>query len=310
MSTLFLVDGNHTTARSFFIPQFQAFSNSEGFKTGVIFGFLQIIKGLSRNWDPDEMVVLWDVGKSEYRLAHYSDYKKDRVEGMDNTYYEQIQQLYDLLHVLGIVQLGINGVEADDLFGLITCNHYPLREKYDKIIMVSSDHDFRQLIVGNSVIQYDPIRKKLFDEVALEKEKGIKPNQVVDYKALIGDISDSIPGIHGIGPGGAKKLLNKYGSIGQFDLEELKKKKTTQRIADEWDKLQLWRTIIQIFRDKDMLAGTQRQEYSEWCHWMINHRDTLKTQKDKVEDYFKKFDFKWATKVESFLMDLGKVIRR
>jgi DNA polymerase-1 len=307
MRSLFLIDGNHATARSFFIPQFQAFSNRSGYKTGVIFGFLQIIKGLSRNWDPDEMIVLWDIGRSSYRHKIYSEYKATRGDYMDDGYYNQIARLQNVLIHLGVVQLGVQGVEADDLFGIITNdNNF---DEFDRIVMVSSDSDLKQLIRQNRVIQYDPIKQTLIDVVVLEKE-GIKPEQIIDLKALAGDSSDNVPGIRGIGDGIGKKLLQKYGSIENFDLEELKKGKRTAKIVEDYEKLALWKDIVTIFDSIEKLDEDQALAYKAWLNWFKEKRGELIVNEEKLKKEFIDLEFKWAEKIGEFIHEFGKVIRK
>jgi len=308
MGTTFLIDGNHMVFRSYYILQFRSFQTADGFFTGTIFGFLNIIKGLCRAWDPSEMAILWDLGKSEYRLSRFEKYK-ERVEGTGPgfEFYEQIEVLQSILNMMGIVQLGILGVEADDLFGIIT-NDKRLMKKYDKVIMVSSDSDFQQLLKGTKVVQYDPIKKVLLDEVVLRK-RGLAPSQIIDYKALSGDSSDGVPGIHGIGPGTAKKLLEKYGSIDKFDLEELSKKKSTKRIVEEWDKLLLWKDLVTIFTDTSKLSEVQRQTYEDWVLWMRDRRESMLINKKDLLSCFKKLEFKWSSDFENFLMNFSTVVR-
>jgi len=181
-------------------------------------------------------------------------------------------------------------------------------KKYDKVIMVSSDSDFQQLLKGTKVVQYDPIKKVLLDEVVLRK-RGLAPSQIIDYKALSGDSSDGVPGIHGIGPGTAKKLLEKYGSIDKFDLEELSKKKSTKRIVEEWDKLLLWKDLVTIFTDTSKLSDVQRQTYEDWVLWMRDRRESMLINKEDLLSCFKKLEFKWSSDFENFLMNFSTVVR-
>jgi len=304
MNTLMLVDGNHTAARAYFKYNL----STNGYPTGVVYGVINILKGLCNAWRPDELIVLWDIGKSSYRCNLYEGYKK-RPSLLGDDFRIQLEMLQKTLDRIGIVQLGIQGVEADDLFGLII-NDEKIINNYEKTMIISSDHDLYQLIEGCKVIQYDPIKHKVFDEIALKRTEGLTPAQIIDFKALAGDSSDKIPGISGIGKKTALDLLKKYGSISKFDADELNKKKSTQKIISNWDEVLMFIDLITIFTNKEKMDDFQKRVYDDWRDWYLEKRDFLRTKKESLHEIFKTLDFKWSESIENFLREFGKVIRR
>ncbi len=304
MKTLMLVDGNHTSARAYFKYNL----STKGYPTGVVYGVICILKGLCNAWQPDELIVLWDIGKSSYRCKLYEGYKK-RPSLLGDDFHIQLEMLQKTLDQIGIVQLGIQGVEADDLFGLIV-NDEKIINNYERTMIISSDHDLYQLIDGCKVIQYDPIKHKVFDEIALQRTEGLTPSQIIDFKALAGDTSDKIPGIAGIGKKTAKSLLQKYGSISNFDVRELNKKKSTQKIVLNWDEVLMFQELITIFKSKEKLDDFQKRVYDDWRDWYLEKREYMRTKKEILTESFKVLDFKWSEGIENFLREFGKVIRR
>jgi len=304
MKTLMIIDGNHTAARAYFKYNL----STKGYPTGVIYGVINILKGLCNAWKPDELIVLWDIGKSSYRCGLYEGYKK-RSSLLGDDFRSQLEILQKILDDMGVVQLGIQAVEADDLFGIII-NDKKLTNDYEKIIIVSSDHDLYQLIEGSRVIQYDPIKHKVFDELALDRVEGLKPLQIIDFKALAGDTSDKIPGIAGIGKKTAKTLLKKYGSMESFDFNELNKKKSTEKIVSNWELALLFKKLTTIFTSTDMLNDFQKRVYEDWCEWYLDKRNFMRAKKEVLKESFKSLDFKWAEDIPNFLREFGKTIHR
>ena len=137
------------------------------------------------------------------------------------------------------------GFEADDLVATIV-----KKFKSDdlKIIIASSDKDLAQLVSENVKI-LDPIKGKFFDQVELEKKFGIPPSKIVDYLALVGDASDNVPGVPGVGPKTAVKLLQQFGSAEDIDIEKITKPKLRQNLLDFQDKMPLSKKLVTLCGD-------------------------------------------------------------
>ncbi len=212
MKKIIMIDGNNLMFRSYYATAYNGnfMNNSKGFPTNALFGFVNMIHKIINEENPEYVIVAFDKGKT-FRHKEYEDYKGGRVETPDELK-KQFPVAKELLTAMGIKYYEIDNYEADDIIGTFAkfCDDDP--EFIGTI--VSSDKDLLQLISNDVDIkllkQKDYIR---YNEKTFEEAYGIKPINVIDLKALMGDSSDNIPGVKGVGEKTALKLLHEYKTL-------------------------------------------------------------------------------------------------
>ena len=212
MKKLILVDGNNLIFRSYYATAYNGnfMKNSKGFPTNALYGFINMINKIKTEEKPEYMIVAFDKGKT-FRHEKYKDYKAGRIETPDELKV-QFPKAKELLTLMGIKYYEIDNYEADDIIG--TFAKYCDEEEDFIGTIISSDKDLLQLISSDVDIkllkQKDYIR---YNEESFKKEWGIDPINIIDLKALMGDSSDNIPGVKGIGEKTALKLLHEYKTL-------------------------------------------------------------------------------------------------
>lgn len=213
MAKWLLIDGYNLSFRAFFaIPEM---TRSDGFPTNAILGWLRSIWYLQDNHSPDHMIAFFDLGRSEYRHALSPTYKANRIE-TPLAFKEQVPWIKKSTQALGISLIEKQGIEADDL---IASAALKLHLEGNEVYIVSSDKDFAQLLRPNILQLLPPptanpkLGWRVLNHKGVQEKFGVSPDQIVDYLALIGDTSDNIPGIPGVGPKTASKWIQEYGRI-------------------------------------------------------------------------------------------------
>ena len=202
-----LVDGSYYLFRTYHaLPK--TMQNSQGLVTNAIRGTLNALLKLMRRYHPTHMAVCFDTKSPTFRHAMSEEYKANRPK-MDVELAEQIPYIHSLVVALGIPLLRIEGAEADDIIG--TLAHRAVAEGHH-VVISTGDKDMMQLI-NDCVILEDSFTGKVTDSAGVVEKFGINPNQMIDFLTLMGDSSDGIKGVPGIGKKTAKDLLNEYGNI-------------------------------------------------------------------------------------------------
>ncbi|MBN1378346.1 MAG: DNA polymerase I [Gammaproteobacteria bacterium] len=208
---LVLVDGSSYLYRAFHIPNLQILKNAKGEPTGAIYGVLNMLRRLRSDYQPAEMVVVFDAKGKTFRHDLYPAYKANRPP-MPDDLRQQIEPLHQAVRALGYPLLSIEGVEADDVIGSLA------RRAADtgrKVVISTGDKDLAQLV--NAQIQLvNTMSNTVLDEQGVVEKFGVKPNQIIDYLALMGDSSDNIPGVEKVGPKTAAKWLQEYGTLDEL----------------------------------------------------------------------------------------------
>jgi DNA polymerase-1 len=207
---IILLDGNSLAYRAFYaLPD--TMKTASGITTNAIYGFTtMLLKILDKK--PDLMAVAFDKAAPTFRHKEYKEYKATRQKAPP-TLYEQLPHLRRIVEGFNIPMFEMDGFEADDLIG--TLAKMAEKEGYD-VEIFTGDMDALQLVDDKITVQRtikgitDIVA---FDAKTVEEKYGITPKQVIDYKAILGDTSDNIPGIHGIGKVGAVNLLKEYGTL-------------------------------------------------------------------------------------------------
>jgi DNA polymerase-1 len=207
MKVLYLFDGSAFLYRSFFaLPPL---STSSGFPTGAIYGFLRSILAILKTEKPNYMAIAFDLPAPTQRKLAYSEYKSKRPPTPDPLKV-QIPVIKELINLLGIKLLEMPGYEADDLIAYLT---QKAKKEGFKVKIYSPDKDVLQLVEGNQVVVINLISEEVFDENKVIEKFGIRPQKLADYLALVGDKTDNIEGVKGVGPKTAINLLNTFGSV-------------------------------------------------------------------------------------------------
>ena len=238
---LYLVDGSSYIYRAYYAIR-QQLTTHTGFPTKAIYGVTKMLMKVLREKDPKFIAILWDAKGPTFRHDLYEDYKANRPP-MPDDLTVQIPYIRKVVEGLGLPQFEKVGYEADDIIATLV-------EKMpdSEILVVTGDKDLSQLI-SNRVSIWDPMKDKFIDLAKFIDEFGIEPAQLADVMALSGDTSDNIPGVPGIGPKTALKLIKKYGSLENLlkNLENIDKpKKLRQRLEENKDRILLWKKLVSL----------------------------------------------------------------
>ena len=252
MEKIILVDGNNLLFRSYYATAYTGnlMQNSKGFPTNALYGFANMINKIVTEEKPKYMIVAFDKGKT-FRHEKYDLYKQGRNE-TPNELKMQFPKAKEMLGAMGITYYECDNYEADDIIGTFA-KYCDDEEEYIGTI-VSSDKDLLQLISSDIDIkllkQKDYIR---YNEQTFFEDYGIEPKKIIDLKALMGDPSDNIPGVKGIGEKTALKLLQQYKSLdGIYEHIDEIKGKLQEKLINGKDSAYMSYEIATIVRDVPM----------------------------------------------------------
>lgn len=239
--TLYLIDGSAYIYRAFFaLP---ALNNSKGLQTNAVYGFTTMLLKILRQRQPDGLVVAFDEKGPTLRHQEFKEYKAQRPpmpEGMS----EQIPYIHRVVEALNIPDVRQAGYEADDLIG--TLAHRAEQVGYD-VVIVTGDKDMFQLLTPHVRI-YDPVKDKWFGESECRERFGVEPARVVEVMGLMGDSTDNIPGVEGIGEKTAMKLIAQFGTIEELlrRVDEVTPPRTKAMLVEHADDARLSRKLATI----------------------------------------------------------------
>ena len=249
MKKIVLVDGNNLLFRSYYATAYtgNVMRNKEGFPTNGVYGFVNMINKIISDEKPEYMMVAFDIGKT-FRHEKYERYKDGRKETPDDLKV-QFPVAKKILTAMGIKYLEYAGYEADDIIGTISmwCEKDP---EYEALI-VSSDKDLLQLISDETVVKLLKTKDYIWmDKKTFNDTYGFDPIHMIDLKALMGDSSDNIPGVKGIGEKGAIKLVSEYKTIDNIYENIDKIKGATQiKLIDGKEDAYYSKDLVTIYRE-------------------------------------------------------------
>lgn len=214
---VYLVDGPNIAYRAHY--SIRGLTNRKGQATGATFGFVNMLMALLNDEEPDHIAIVWDPRGDTFRNEMFADYKGTRPD-MPDELRAQLDYFPQIVDALGMAWLCEPGYEADDVIGTLVER---LKDECD-ITIVTSDKDLMQLVEDPAVQVLDTMKNLRASSAQVREKWGVEPEQIVDILALMGDSSDNIPGVAGIGKKGAADLIGEYGSVAEVfaHKEELK----------------------------------------------------------------------------------------
>jgi len=205
-SPLILVDGSSYLFRAF--HALPPLTNSKGMPTGAIYGVLNMLRKLVKDYTPTHIAVIFDSKSKNFRHQMYPLYKANRTT-MPNELQIQIQPLFNAIRALGLALVVVEGVEADDVIGTLA---QQAQAQGMKVLISTGDKDLAQLVNAN-VTLVNTMSQQVLDEAGVKTKFGVTPAQIVDYLSLTGDAIDNVQGVPNVGPKTAANWLNQYESL-------------------------------------------------------------------------------------------------
>lgn len=257
-NTLYLVDGSALAYRSYFAFAQNPLRTKRGEQTSVVYGFATTLLRLLAKEKPTHIAVARDTKEKNFRHELYPDYKATR-EKMPDEMVDQLPRLDQLLKVMGIANLEVNGYEADDIIATLTRD--AVSRGWD-VVIVTGDKDLFQLV--NDKVRIFNLRKvseagEWYDHEGVITKMGVAPQQVRDLLALMGDSSDNIPGAKGVGPKTAVKLLEEYGSLDELlnHVEDVRRPKLRESLMEYRVRAETVKRLVDLAYDVDVGVDLQ-----------------------------------------------------
>jgi DNA polymerase-1 len=257
-ATLYLIDGSSYIYRAFY--GVRHLSTSTGIPTTAIYGFGNMLNRVLREKNPSYMAIALDAPGPTFRHDLSPDYKANRPR-MPEDLAEQIPFIKRLITALGIAYMEIPGYEADDIIGTLATW---ASDQGADVVMISSDKDLLQL-VSPKVHMWDSMKHEVFGPAEVEKRFGVPASQVVEVMGLAGDSSDNIPGVPGIGPKTAQRLIKEFGSIENLlsALDKVSKERERNRLEAHSEQAIMSRALATIKCDVPLDKDWQEFELGE-----------------------------------------------
>ena len=276
---LFIIDGYATLYRAHYALIRNPLTNTAGTPTSAVFGFANQVFQLIDDEKPDYLVAAFDSKGKNFRHELYTDYKANRSE-MPDEIQTQLPYLWELLEAMNIPILRVGGVEADDIIGTVAkmCDKENLQCN-----IVSGDKDFMQLINDKTFLYAPQARKRakeIFDKKKVLEKWGVSPEHIIDLLGLMGDSSDNVPGVQGVGPKTAQKLIQDFGSIENIyeEIDNISNEKMREKLLNSKDNALLSKQLVTILTDVKIDAT-------------INDFEKREMDSSKLEDIFKELEF-------------------
>ena len=265
-------------------------STPEGLEVGGVLGVAIVLRQLIEKTQPKYLAAVFDAAQKTFRNDLYSDYKANRGQPPDDLV-PQFPLAFELVKALGIPAFRIPGFEADDLMASLACQ---ARRNGLPVHMASTDKDLHQMITDEEprILQLDIKKEKLTDVDAVIKSYGIRPGQMVDHQALLGDAVDNVPGVAGIGAKSASHLLQHFGSLegiyadldGIADMGIRGAKRVRSCLEKGRDQALLSRELVRLRTDLEL--GIADEDFAEELAW--------RGPPAEAEVFFEELDILWA----------------
>jgi DNA polymerase I len=289
---LFLIDGSALAYRSYFAFIRNPLINSRGENTSAVFGFANSLLKILREQNPDYIAVVFDTPAPTFRHKIYKDYKSTRAKTPPEMV-EQLPRIRELVEYMNLPLIEKDGFEADDIIGTLAQQG---KKEGLEVFLVTADKDFFQL-VDEDIKMVKPSKGKepeeIYDAKAVKEKFGIEPNQMTDLLGLMGDSSDNIPGVPGIGEKTALELINQFGSLEEVvaKADRISKKKISQNLKEYAEQARFSKKLVTI---------------DTHTPFKLDLRELSKKDLDspKLRQFFKEMEF------TSFLKELSSDTKR
>ena len=247
---LILIDGMSLVFRAYHALSRSGMASPSGEPSFAVFAFANILLSLLEKHRPDAICVVFDTAEPTFRHEMFADYKAHR-DAFPEDLVPQLGRIKDLISLMGLQRLELPGFEADDIIGTIA-----RRESEDghEVLCVTSDKDYFQLVndrvkilrPGKDVGEYD-----VYDATRVKEKFGVGPEHVIDVLALIGDASDNVPGVKGVGEKTAIPLIEQFGSLEALyeNLEKVERASVKTKLETDREKAFLSKTLVTIHTD-------------------------------------------------------------
>jgi DNA polymerase-1 len=244
-----LIDASSFIFRAFYAVR--PLSNKAGLPTNAVFGFANMILKVLEQLQPSHIAVVYDTKYPSFRKDMYPEYKANR-SAMPEDLVPQMPYMKKFVETLGLPAFEQKGFEADDIIGTLAERAAHLSKEAD-VCIVSSDKDLMQLVNAH-IYLYDTMKEVKYTPAEVKEKLGVLPALVPDYLGLVGDSSDNIPGVKGVGPKGAVALLEQFGSVeGIYErLDEVKKEGQRNQLAECKKDALLSKELATVKRDMDL----------------------------------------------------------
>jgi len=309
-----LIDGS-----SYFYRAFHALpplSNSKGVPTGAVYGVVNMIRRLLKDYQPEYVGVIFDAKGKTFRDDLYPEYKANRA-AMPDELSCQFQPMVEIIEALGLPILVIDGVEADDVIGTLA---HEAEKKGIATLISTGDKDMAQL-VNDHIHLINTMSNKLMDEAGVSEKFGVPPSKIIDYLTLIGDTVDNVPGVSKVGPKTAVKWIDQYGSLDHIiENADTITGKVGENLRESLSYLPLSRELVTIkcdvplhlkvqelmmkAPDKQRLIELYREyEFKTWLNEILSDTTHVDTKPSETKHYDtiltqKKFD-EWLDRLRS-----------
>jgi DNA polymerase-1 len=282
-SKLIIIDGSSYFFRAFFA--IQNLTNSKGFPTNAIYGFTNMLLKVLEVEKLELLVIAFDTPKPSFRKEIYPEYKANRDTPPEDLI-KQIPEIMRVVDAFKVKRMQLEGAEADDVIGTLV--ERAVKEGYS-VDIITGDKDLMQLVT-KEVTLYDTMKDKRVGPEGVVEKFGVRPEQVVDFLALMGDASDNIPGVTGVGEKTAAELISTFGSLEKLyqRLSEIKQEKRRETLIKERDLAFLSKELATVKRDLPI------QWNWEDCRYKGPDLEKLKSIFEEFEftNLMKRFDFK------------------
>lgn len=226
---IFVLDASYLMYRSYYA--IKPLYTSDGTPTQATYGFFRAFKKIMDDFQPTNIIVAWDSKGPTFRNEMYTEYKATRSAPPSDLFVQK-EHIQKILDAMGVCQMAKPGYEADDVIAAIA---QKFRTDY-QIVLVCPDKDMYQLM-GKNLLVFDPFKNRLFDQAEYEQELGFPTEKLPFYYALLGDASDNIPGVHGIGKKGALDLVVQFDSLDDLykNMDKVEKERTRKSLLEHKD---------------------------------------------------------------------------
>lgn len=256
MKRLIVVDVSNFIFRAFFA--IRPLHSADGTPVNAVYGVLSSMYQLITKYEPTHILIARDTKEGSYRKDLYDAYKANRSAPPDELV-PQFPLIENLVDLLKLPAFAMPGFEADDIIGSVVTQY---KNHFDEILIASGDKDLMQFVDG-PIKMLDTMKDKIYSRDDVFEKMGVYPEQIVDYLSLVGDTSDNIPGVPGIGTKGAANLLAEYKTLENIiaNREKIKNKKTLNALTEFEDKAHLSKSLVNITCDLKLPLNDKDFEY-------------------------------------------------